>query len=60
VGATEIEKLIAKDKKRSRDRHDFTWTCHVRYQGNSLETQKTSSNKKMNPGKNLENHMKIH
>lgn len=51
VDAAEIEKLIAKDKKRSRDRHEFTSACHERYRGNSLESQKTSSNEERNSEK---------
>lgn len=60
VDATEIEKLIAKDKKWSRDRHKLASPYYGRHQGNSLESQEASSKEKKNPGKNSINFKKLY
>lgn len=49
VNATEIEKLIATDKKRSRDKHEFASTWYGKYQENSLKNRTTSIDKQRNP-----------
>lgn len=51
VDATEIAKLIAKDKKWTRDRHELASPYYER-QGISLESQRTSSKEENNPGEN--------
>lgn len=52
VDATEIAKLIAKDKKWTRDKHELASPDYEKHQGNSLESQKTSSKEENNAGEN--------
>lgn len=50
IDMAEIEKLMAKNKKRSRDRHEPASTWNSGHRGNSLESQKASSDKEGNLG----------